>query len=254
MSNFKAVTATVATLEANYVARQARIMAAFKESNSKILPTEDSKGRFHAPCDGYMLTDSYAEMCEGDYSDRVFAAGEYLPLPLVDEEHYYNRMNKIDNLPNGYRQKAKAPVSIILELKDQNIYRLEVSHGKAWDESGVMVAYAYLEGMKSLVNAAVTDLTDHYNSSKVQGPEIYLEGKQTVTGEIVMVKPEYSDMYGAVTKMLVKTAEGHKFYGTMPKALPLESEGKSVTFTATFKPGKGGMTYYSRPSAASIND
>lgn len=251
MEKFTAVSATIATLEANYAARQARIMAAFKESNSDITPTEDSKGRFHAPCDGYMLPVKYADMCEGDYSDKVFAAGEYLPEPLVDEEHYYNRMNKLANLPT-YRRKVKAPVASIEALQEMGVYRLEASHGRAWDESGVMVAYAYLEGMKSLVDAAEADLGTIYNGSKVAEAEVYLDGKQLVTGVIVMVKPENDPMYGPTVKMLVKTAEGHKLYGTMPKALPVESNGKTVSFSATFKPGKGGMTYYSRPTQAQI--
>lgn len=253
MQKFAAVTAVVATLEANYAARQARIMAAFKESNSNITPTEDSNGRLHAPCDGYMLPTRYADMCEGDYSDRLFAAGEYLPLPVTaDEEYIYNRgCIAMGNFPT-YKQKAKAPVSIILELKAANIYRLEVSHGKAWDENGVQMAYAYLEGMKSLVDAAKADLEAIYNGSKVAEPEIYMEGKQTVIGEILFTKPEYSDQFGYTTKMLVKTAEGHKLYGTMPAALPDDCKGKMVTFSATFKPGKGGLTYYSRPTKAAL--
>lgn len=251
MQNFTRVSAVVATLEANYAARQARIEAAFKESNSDITPTEDSKGRFHAPCDGYMLPVRYADMCEGDYSDKIFAAGEYLPEPLVDEEHYYNRMNKIANLP-VYKRKVKAPVASIEALQEMGVYRLDAAHGRAWDESGVMVAYAYLEGMKILVDAAEADLGDVYNGSKVAELEVYLEGKQTVIGELVFTKPEYSDAYGHTVKMMVKTAEGHKLYGTMPAALPDDCKGKMVTFSATFKPGKNGLTYYSRPTQAEI--
>ncbi|MND22819.1 hypothetical protein D3C76_103000 [compost metagenome] len=256
MEKFTNVAATVARLVSLYEAREARITAAFKESNSDMEPTRDYNGRFHAPCNGYRLPDGYAAMCEIGSIDeeKLYSAGEYLPEPVFDEEHAYNRANLIRNLPNEYRQKAKAPVSIILELQAADVYRLKVTHGKEWDENGVQVAYAYLEGLKSLVDAAVVDLGTIYNGSKVTGPEVYLEGRQTVTGVIVMVKPEHDPVYGPTVKMMVKTAEGHKFYGTMPKALPMESQGKSVTFTATFKPGKGGMTYYSRPTGASIND
>lgn len=254
MEKFTSVAATVARLVSQYEAREARITAAFKESNSDIEPSRDHNGRFHAPCNGYRLPDGYAAMCEIGSIDeeKLYSAGEYLPEPVFDEEHAYNRASLIRKLPNAYRQKAKAPVSIILELQAADVHQLQVTHGRAWDENGVQVAYAYLEGLKSLVDAAVIDLGTIYNGSKVTGPELYMEGKQTVTGEIVMVKIENDPMYGPSTKMLVKTAEGHKLYGTMPKALPFESEGKTVTFTATFKPGKGGMTYYSRPTCASL--
>jgi hypothetical protein len=200
------------------------------------------------------LPAGYADMCEiGSMdADKLYSAGEYLPEPIADEEHAYNRANLIKNLPNQYRQKAKSPVTAIEALKALDVYRLEVSHGRAWDESGVMVAYAYLEGLKSLVDAAVKDLGEIYNGSKVAELEVYLEGKQFVSGVIVMVKPENDPMYGPSLKMLVKTAEGHKLYGTMPKALPMESTGKTVKFSATFKPGKGGMTYYSRPTQAEV--
>lgn len=254
MEKFTAVSATVTKLESQYNARQARIEAAFKESNSDITPTQDYNGRYHAPCNGYRLPAGYADMCEiGSMdADKLYSAGEYLPEPIADEEHAYNRANLIKNLPNQYRQKAKAPVSDIEALKALDVYRLEVSHGRAWDESGVMVAYAYLEGLKSLVDAAVKDLGEIYNGSKVAELEIYLEGKQTVIGEILFIKPEYSDQFGHTVKMMVKTAEGHKLYGTMPAALPGDAQGKTVTFSATFKPGKGGLTYYSRPTKAAL--
>ena len=258
MTKFSPVIAVVDALESKANARRARILAAYKEANSGLEPTTDIKGRYHAPCDGYMLPDGYSDLCQGDYSERIFGAGEYLPTPVIDEEHEYNRdalMWAFDPTKYQYRQKAKTLLSDFEELKAMAINGVELNHGKAWDESGQSVAYAYINGLKTLVDACAANLESLYTANKAnkpKAPEVYLDGRQTVTGKILATKIQNDERFGPSVKMLVGTEDGCRLWGTMPRALPQESVDSLVTFTATFAKGSGGMTYFSRPTGAMI--
>lgn len=253
-TKFAPVLAVVEQMKANYQAYIARIEAAYSEANNGQEPTRDSLGRFHAPCDGYMLPDGWAMECEGDYCGRLFGRGEYLPVPVTNAEHEENRYYANMARPlYDYRQKVKALVSDIADFKALGLHGIEVNTGKAWtDDNGNATAYAYLEGKRSLVDAAVNNLGELYSATKVKGPEVYVEGRVSVIGIIVAVKPHHDPMYGNSLKMLVSTAEGARLWGTMPSALPYESQGKQVSFTATFTKGKGGMSYFKRPACAVI--
>lgn len=253
MSKFSPILAVIADLSEQFKARRARIESAYSEANSGKEPTRDGQGRYHAPCDGYMLPDGWADLCLGDYSGRLFGRGEYLPIPCTDAEHEINRYFAIQDTPFGYKAKAKALVSDIAELKALKIRGLEIGQGKSWvDDSGNETAYAYLEGLKSIIDAATGTLEALYQTTKVKGPETYIEGRLDVVGIIVAIKVQTDPMYGPSRKMLVTTAEGAKLWGTMPSALPVESKGKQVSFTATFTPGRDGMSYFKRPACAMI--
>lgn len=254
MTKYAPILAAVDSLKAKYAARLARLELAYSEANNGLEPTSDSQGRYHAPCDGYVLPSGWAELCLGDYDGRVFGRGEYLPVPCNDSEHEENRYYANLARPNfDYRQKVKALVSDIDGLKLLGIHCLEVGQGKPWvDDSGNATAYAYLEGLRTLVDSAATVLGTLYRASKVKGPEVYIEGRQGVTGTIVATKPHHDPMYGTSVKMLVTTEEGARLWGTMPSALPIDSQGKQISFTATFSKGRDGMTYFKRPACAMI--
>lgn len=253
-AKFPQVLAVIASIEARFKARRAVIEAAYSEANNGMAPTVDSLGRYHAPCDGYVISDTWASQCTGDYYGRAFGRGEYLPIPCTDEEHEQNRYYANQARPlYDYRQKVKALVSDIAELTALGLHGMEIGQGKAWtDDSGNLTAYAYLSGLKSVVDGAAADLGTLYNASRVKGPEVYIEGRVNVIGVIVAVKPQNDPMYGPSLKMLVTTPEGCKLWGTMPSALPYESQGKQISFTATFTKGKDGMTYFKRPACAFI--
>lgn len=80
-----------------------------------------------------------------------------------------------------------------------------------------------------------------------------VEGKTTMTGEILSIKTHYSD-FGACLKMLVKLNDGNKVWGTLPSGLDEAAVGDKVTFTATVtKSDKDDhFGFFKRPTRAGI--
>lgn len=232
--------------------RRARIETAWKEQNNEIPPTVDRNGRFHAPCDGYTVPDN-ADY-KGDYSDHVFGAGEYLPVPLTEEDDYFGGFNQ--SLSRfEYRQKVKCSVSLIESIASvSNQYGFTVTYGKVWEQAGIKTAYAYITGIKRMVTVAAEamSLTLPVTAAPVATPEpeVYLEGKHLVRGTIVHTKVQES-FYGFQAKMLVKTEQGHKLWGTLPSCVDFEYRGE-VEFSATFEKGTNGMSYYKRPTKVKV--
>lgn len=78
------------------------------------------------------------------------------------------------------------------------------------------------------------------------------KGRVTVRGTVLSTKVVYSD-FGSTEKMLVKTAEGWKVWGTVPGHLAVD-KGYEVTFSAQVEPSKDDpkFGFYSRPTQARI--
>lgn len=236
---------------AETAARRARIEAAWKVENDDLAPTIDRNGRMHAPCDGYCIP--VDADYRGDYDGHVFGAGEYLPVPLTDEDDYFVGYNL--NLSRfDYRKKVRATLadieSVMLIAKD---YGIEVKHGKSWSDKGTMMAYAYVTGIRKMVDVTVAAL-EKVKPAPIPEPEVYIgEGRMTVRGTVVHTKAEdkmayYAYNRPAITfKMLVKTTEGAKLWGTLPSAVDPEYRGE-IEFTATFTKGDNGMTWFKRPA------
>jgi hypothetical protein len=234
------------TMRALHNARRARIEAAFREENSDIPPTVDSRGRYHAPIDGYMLPEGWEFA-----NDRVYGAGQFIPTPVDPDAEYF-----FCGTPNfEHKTKVRATVSQIEEIAafiEANNIPANITHGKSWQMNGVQVAYAYVGGQwKSLVKTIVGCLEEMIKPVIEQKPEVYLNGKATVTGEVVKVKAQES-YYGYQLKMLVITAEGHKLYGSVPSAIGGVQRGDVVAFTANFESGEQGMSWFKRPTKASV--
>lgn len=235
---------------AETAARRARIEAAWKAENDELAPTIDRNGRMHAPCDGYMMPDNVD--FRGDYDGHVFGAGEYLPVPLTDEDDYFGGYNM--NLSRfDYRKKVRATLtdieSVMLIAKD---YGIEVKHGKSWSDKGTMMAYAYVTGIRKMVDVTVAAL-EKVKPAPIPEPEVYIgEGRMTVRGTIVHTKLQEVMQFSYYSptnayKMLVKTPEGAKLWGTLPSAVDPEYRGE-IEFTATFTKGDNGMTWFKRPA------
>jgi hypothetical protein len=232
--------------------RRDRIEAAYKEQNSNIPPTQDRNGRYHAPCDGYMFPCELLGRVEyrGSYDDFVFGAGEYLPVPITEEDDYLGGYGSV--FPLDYKGRVKSVVSKIEELRavDREL-GLQVSHGKVWEQDGQKIAIAYVSGIRAMVNAALAELALPENAREHE-PEVYLQaGRQHVTGEVVYVKVE-EGYHGFTRKMLVKTPQGHKLWGSLPGCLDFDYRGW-ISFSADFEPGKNGMTWFKRPTKVSID-
>lgn len=239
-----AILETVTTIKAQHEARHAKLMAAFREENSGIEPTVDSKGRLHAPVDGYMLPEGW-----DNANDHIYAAGQFIPNPYEPDTDYFY----CDKWDLGHSNKVRAPLTQIEQiakfLEDNNV-PATVTHGKTWEQDGQQVAYAYIKGQwKRLVDAISKELDVIAKPVPVEAPEVYLDGKATVTGEVVMVKVQES-YYGYQLKMMVVSPEGHKVYGSAPSSLQGVKKGDVVTFTANFEAGDKGMSWFKRPTKA----
>jgi hypothetical protein len=203
----------------------------------------DRNGRYHAPTDGYMVPQDVDY--RGNYDDHVFGAGEYLPVPLTDEDDYFGGFNMTLSRFD-YRQKVKCAVELIQAIaKVSEQYGFTVTHGKAWDQNGIQTAYAYVTGIKRIVNIAVNAMAMPVTPKEPE-PEVYIEGKQLVHGTVVHTKVQ-EGYYGMQWKMLVKTPEGAKLWGTLPACVDFDYRGE-IEFTATFEKGENGMSYYKRPT------
>lgn len=81
-------------------------------------------------------------------------------------------------------------------------------------------------------------------------PEIE-EGRYEIEGEIVSIK-EYDGDYGITYKLLIKTDNNAKYFGTRPKAIRSAGKGDRVRLTATVTKRDIGFGLFSRPSKAEL--
>lgn len=79
-----------------------------------------------------------------------------------------------------------------------------------------------------------------------------VEGRETVTGEVISVKLIESQ-YGVTEKMLVKDTRGFKVWGPVPRSIEVE-RGDRVTFTATLEASNDDETFgfFKRPTKAGV--
>lgn len=238
---YQAIIAAMEKIQTQHAERERRLSAAFSELNSDILPNVDKYGRLHAPIDGYVCP------VEWDVNEKLYGKGEYLPFPFdPDREYFFS-----GNWSSDCKDKVKASVDAINDCKawlESNGIPAAVGCGKAWQQGEQSIAYAYVSAQwKTLVDAICYVL----NASMQQEPEVYIEGKQTITGTVVSVKTT-NGYYGIQTKMLVITDDGIKAYGTVPASIENVEKGMQVRFSATFEKGDKGMTWFKRPTKASI--
>lgn len=242
--NTQLILDVVAEREAQHVARRNAIEAAFRETNSDIPPIVDRLGRLHAPVDGYMMPDGWESN-----NDKIYGKGQWIPMPRDPDADYFF-CGKFDL---QHRAKVMGTVTSITELinfvKSNNV-PAEVGMGKSWEKDGQQVAYAYIKAQwKTLVAAIESCLTVVTATEVKPEPEVYVNGKATMTGKIVSIKVQES-YFGPMVKMMVVTEQGHKLYGSLPSSLSDAERGDVVTFTATFEAGERGMSWFKRPSKA----
>lgn len=236
----------VAKIKSSYEARHAKLIAAFREENSDIEPTVDSRGRLHAPVNGYMVPDDWDTGC-----GRIFAAGQFIPSPADPDADYFfcGRWEVLHSV------KVRAPLSQIEEVSkfvESNGVPATIEHGKVWIQDEKEVAYAYIKAQwKSLVDVIGAALEEVAKPELPKAPEVYLNGKATITGKVVKVKAQES-YYGYQLKMMVVCPEGFKVWGSVPSALSGVQKGDVVTFTANFESGDQGMSWFKRPTKATF--
>ena len=227
---------------AKYQALQDRIMAAFETANQGKPVTIDCNGRFHAPCDGY----------QSAYCDQVYAGGQYIPMPNTEE--------------TMQRGSTLYSAKILIIADDQDAIReyardnFDVGFGKAWNQAGSNVCYAYIKDYsKTIMNAinsaeqAVKALrkeeTIKYNQ---ETKETLKDGRYSVTGKVIRTFASAFDNGYQITytqKMIVELDGGQIVTGTIPKKLDAVV-GEIVSFKATFEASKEDPTTgkFTRPT------
>lgn len=115
MNTIHTLAAMLTQFQADFIAKEAELMAACEVANHGLKPTVDANGRLHAPCAGYIFNDS------------IYGAGEY----LSDE---------------GMREVANHSVKV--KVKESSISMLSnvrpVGVGSRWTENGDTVCYVYI--------------------------------------------------------------------------------------------------------------
>ena len=111
----------------------------------------------------------------------------------------------------------------------------------------------------ALLVSAVTLLKKHRVAvEKANAPEVpdVVEGRYELTAEVVSFRSEPGFGYydPDVIKVLIRDAEGRKYWGTYPRALGTPTEGDVVTLTATVSQGRDDSKFgiFKRPSKATV--
>lgn len=250
-------------------ARIERLNNAWAEENSNMPPILDCKGRFHAPCDGYVLPNSSEDYVGRNYDEVVFAKGQYLPVPLSrDEDIAYLQIRKSNAMLEKYmaREKIKVEESladeIIKELEDNAF--IKFGKGKSWEVNDIRVCYLYLSGNKSFLSdfySSIKDVIENKDKQIYTGEAV--EGRVRVKGEVINIKVDSEFAYGSpynaaiVKRCLIKLDNDSTCYGNVPSNVFDElSVGDKVEFTATFSKSEKDShhAYYKRPFKMEIKN
>lgn len=77
-------------------------------------------------------------------------------------------------------------------------------------------------------------------------------GRKAILGTVLSLK-WIENEFGSTLKMLVKTSEGNRIFGTIPASIRTITEvGSDVSFTATIEPKEDHFGFFSRPTKALI--
>ena len=195
---------------------------ALEQLNGNMPAIVDANGRLHAPCSGYQSE-----------CGHVYEKGQFIPVKT--DLYQGSERNKIRVTGDDFIAALQA---------DDELSR---SLGTTWlNNNGVKQANLYLDiakGEEELVIAVIRDVEGSYSVTAI---EHTLEGKVSVSGQIVGLWQRQSE-YGVQFGMTVQLEDGAVYKGTLPKAVADADEGDNITFTATFTEGSA---YFKRPSKA----
>lgn len=257
----------VEELNANYEKYVARLEAAYSESNSGLEPNMDNKGRFHAPCDGYMMPKADIwDYGHRDYSDVIFGKGEFLPFledPFSEKPFFGCK---------DFSSKFKVTVNdsikeMILECKEA--FQINVSFGKEWEFKGEKLRNAWIVGgtmEKHFFNFVDEEMNAQKEAVKsletpvVKG--IAPEGKTRVRGKILKVATRQTyQIYNSsiyAEKVLIELDNKATIYGTLPSSVAnIEKDnltGIVIEFNANFTHAKDDNThaFFKNPTKVEI--
>ena len=231
MSNTLAVTLITHAVNATFADQAKRnedkikaFAIALELLNGDMPATVDANGRLHAPCSGYQSE-----------CGHVYDKGQFIPV-------------NVDEYQGSERQKYRVTGDdFIAALQADEV--LSRSLGTTWvNNNGTKQANLYLEvakGEEKLVTAVIRDIEGSY---KVTTVEHTLDGKVSVSGQIVGLWQRQSE-YGVQQGMTVQLESGAVYQGTLPKTAASANQGDAITFTASFVEGS---PYFKRPSKAMV--
>lgn len=239
----------LATLTNALNARDTRMNARFEaienamaEQNNNMRAIRDCNGRYHAPCNGYMV------------DEHSYRKGEYIRDSLETIE----AKEEAGLTPSSSRtMKARHLIAVsdkpaITTLCNHDAI-VSLSFGKAFDDT----CYAYVEtNVKAVITAINASeeqrKTEAYNAIEKSGEAPV--GRVAVSATVLSIKI-IEGAFGYQQKMLVKLSDGATAYGSVPAAISEVQVGDTVTFTGTFKTADNGVShaFFSRPSKASID-
>ncbi|ANO57546.1 hypothetical protein [Vibrio phage vB_VhaS-a] len=254
----KAVTAKTEELREAYQSRRANAIAAISEANDGLQPNVDANGRWHAPANGYTIsnTPALANFLDCD-EDKAYVKGEFLPMPSNPENDFFGfGVFPVSEFKKSFEIHGKL-IEFIKERKHEEALKdlpITLGVGKTWNNhNGDLTGYLYLASpFKSVVDAAHEALKGNYkkpNAKPVTGKAP--EGLNTVEGVVVKLPSYRNDYYGTIDhKLLLVLDNGCTVYGTLPKSLYDCAVGDRVQLRASFARDEKDDTkgYYKRPA------
>lgn len=258
-----------------YQDRLNMIEKAYKEENEMLSPKIDSKGRFHAPCNGYRIPDVILNHCDftASYDDTLFAKGSYLPTP-IDLDSFYFQNKKIDfKYKNRILLKGRDTIDLFKTIDSKN-KPFKCFTGAEWEKYGEVHAYLHIHSMwKSVVDAFVNPISMHSEMQANKEKQLREEAKQKALaekgdapdGKKIVVKarvetlPIYNNPYcydgDPILKMKVVILETKATaFGSLPVGLEDVKIGDTIEFMANFKPDQKDKTHakFTYPKNAKI--
>ncbi len=100
--------------------------------------------------------------------------------------------------------------------------------------------------------AARDKARDEERAAEVASAAPITPGRQSITGEVLKTKLQESYNFGSTWKMLVKAADGNRYWGTIPESISEAKAGDIVSFTATVEQSKDDehFGFFKRPTGA----
>lgn len=246
----------VEDLNANYAKYLKRLESAYSESNNGMTPNVDSKGRYHAPCDGYMMPNAHKwDYGHKDYSDVLFGKGEF--LPFLDDPFTDKVGANVKDFSDKFKVKVNNSVKeMILECKEA--FSVNVSFGKEWESYGETFRYAWIVGgtvEKHFANFIAEEMVAQVEKKKAEEVKVVKgiapEGKVRIRGKILRtsVRQTYQVYNSSIyaDKVIIELDNKSTVYGTLPSGLArMDKEeliGMVIEFNANFSHAKDDNTH-----------
>ena len=251
--------------EAALRAREKRLEKMGSDLNDGIMPTLDSQGRLHAPCDGYAWTWEV----EGHINREPFLAGEFLPCDSKREATQRFRVKgarRHECIPLGLADAVQEACAV---LRGHEV-PFDLSSGQPFESRqwGEEVAHVYAETPSAEAHEILAAFFDaqvyaqrraEIEQREKAEREAYEnakpcpEGRVEITGTLLGVK-SVPNAWGGALRCLVRDDRGFKVWGSLPYALNSAEIGDRLTFTAAVTPADDDpkFGFFKRPTKAQL--